>query len=254
MFFQIDTGRFITIYVVFGIYVIFFSILAYKIIKRKKQRLNFIISGFFICTTISLCLNMIYYVITDLTAILIFHFSAIFLICFGPVFILVVNWIILESTIIYSEKRQNRYIMIYGIALFIGMFIFCFLLGEESLGEGKFWGVKPTESGIIWAPPFFIFIIFMISAFEIIPIIITSIKIYNSFETKNLKKKWFCFLVGVFGSISMAYIVFSNNLINYFKYLGGENPTFNFIISLYTMTVIIWVSLMYYGIGFKLKQ
>ncbi|MFX1329501.1 MAG: hypothetical protein ACFE91_15340 [Promethearchaeota archaeon] len=253
-FFQINTGRFITIYVVFGIYVVFFSILAYKIIRRKKQRLNYMISVFFICTTISLCLNMVYYTITDLTAILILHFFAIFLVCFGAVFILIVNWIILESTIIYSEKKQNRYILFFGITLFIGMFIFYFLLGEESLGEGNFLGVKATESGIILAPPFFIFIILIISAFEIIPIIITSIKIYKSFETKTLKKKWFYFLVGVFGSISLLYITFINNLINYVKYLGGEEPTFNFIFSLYSMTVIIWVSLMYYGIGFKLKQ
>jgi len=211
------------------------------------------ISGFFICVTISLTLNMVYATITNenlITAILILNFFAMFFVCFGPVFILIVNWIILESTIIYSEKKQNRYILFYGVVLFIGMFIFYFLLGEEFLGEGNFLGVKATTTGISWAPPFFIFLIFMISAFVIIPVMVTSVKIYNSFETKALKKKWFNFLIGVWGTFSIAYVAFINNLINYFR----KEPTFNLIFSLYSMSVIIWVSLMYYGIGFKLKK
>jgi len=225
VFFQNELGRFIMIYVVFGILVIFFSVLAYKIIKRKKQRLNLMTSGFFICTTISLCLNMIYYGISNLTAVFILHFFTIFIVCFGPVFLLIVNWIILESTIIYSEKRQNRYILIYGIILFVGMFVFYFFLGEETFGEGKFLGIKATESGIIWAPLFFIFLIFILSTFGIIPVITTSIKIYNSFETKALKKKWFYFLIGECGAFSIAYVGFINNLINYLRYIGGQGAS-----------------------------
>ena len=238
-FFQIVTARFIIIYVVFNIFVIYYSILAYQIIKRKRQRLNLIFSGFFICTIISLILNMIYGAITDETTILILNFWANFFISFGPIFILIVNLIILESTIIFSIKRQNKYIIIYGIILLVGMLIFYILDG-----------VRISESGIIWTPLFFIFIVFVITGFAVIPIIITSIKIYNSFTTEALKKKWFCYLIGAIGSFSIAYVVFVNNLMNYYR----ENPTFDLIFSLYGITVIIWVSLMYYGIGYRLKK
>ena len=201
-------------------------------------------SGFFICSIIGFISNMIYGAISNETLILVLNFLSNFFICFGGIFILIVNLIILESTIIFSIKRQNRYIILYGIILLTGMLIF------YSLG-----GVQISEVGTpIWTPPFFGFVISVITGFAVIPIIITSLKIYFRFETRVLKKKWLYYLIGEVGSFSIAYLVFINNLINYYFYeVTGKIPTFNLFFSLYSISVIIWASLMYYGIGFKLK-
>jgi len=201
-------------------------------------------SGFFICSIIGFISNMIYGAISNETLILVLNFLSNFFICFGGIFILIVNLIILESTIIFSIKRQNRYIILYGIILLTGMLIF------YSLG-----GVQISEVGTpIWTPPFFGFVISVITGFAVIPIIITSLKIYFRFETRVLKKKWLYYLIGEVGSFSVAYLVFINNLIYWIFYVvKREIPTFNLFFSLYSISVIIWASLMYYGIGFKLK-
>lgn len=215
-------------------------------------------SGFFICTIISLILNMIYFgALTDETTILILNFWANFFICFGPIFILIVNLIIIESTIIFSVKRQNKFILYYGIILLIGMLIFYILDGVRNLSPTAIgrWGVIISTSGISWTPFFFIFVVSVITSFAIIPIIITSLKIYHSFTTDALKKKWFYYFIGSLGSFSIAYVVFVNNLINWIKYFYfGESPTFNLFFTLYSTTIIIWGFLMYYGIGYRLHK
>ena len=125
-------------YVVFGIIVIYFSILANRIIRRKRQRLNLIFSGFFISTIIGLILNMIYagirVVTTEIDDIVVFlHFLSVFFVRFGLIFIVIVNMIILESSIIFSIKRQIRFIILYGILLFFGMLILIYPFKRVSI-------------------------------------------------------------------------------------------------------------------------
>jgi hypothetical protein len=97
-----------------------------------------------------------------------------------------------------------------------------------------------------WGSLFYIYVISIITGFAVIPIVRTSLKIYVSFETKTLKKKWLYYFIGSLGSFSLAYLVFTNNLL--------DNDVFRLVFGVYAISVIIWVSLMYYGIGFKLKQ
>ena len=122
--FQIDPiiSRIIII-IALGILALFFFIITYKILRRKRQRLHLITSGFYISLSIGFVLNMVYAAINDVLAILILNFLTNFFIFFGVVFLFIVNMIILESTLIYSTKKQNRYIMLYGILLFVGMLI-----------------------------------------------------------------------------------------------------------------------------------
>lgn len=234
--------------------VIFFSPLVYQILKRKRQRINLIFSGFFISMIISFIFNMIYGVINpEYGEIVIFlHFLSMFFVCFGLIFILIVNLIILESTIIFSVKRQNRYIFLYGFLIFFGMLILILIPDPSNI-----LGVIITESGRPgWRQIFFVYVISVITGFAIIPIIITSFKIYFSFETKVLKRKWFYYLTGSLGLIIFVfYPILILNLLT-----GIIIPENNFLITLRTIvsiigiSVIIWVLMMYYGIGFKLKK
>lgn len=182
-------------------------------------------------------LNMIYATLTDRTIILTLNYFTNFFTCFGAIFVLVVNMVILESTIIFSIKRQNRYIIVYGLLLLIGMIPFYALKG--------IW-----IDEVLYAPRFsIIFLIYVIAfqaSFVVIPIIYTSLKIYKSFETKALKKKWLFYFIGSLGAFSIPYLIWINNYV--------FNDNFRLIVGIYAISVILWGYLMYYGIGFKLKQ
>lgn len=241
------------VYVTQGIMVIFFSPLVYQILKRRRQRINLIFSGYFISMIIAFIFNMIYAVISpEYKEIVIFlHFLSMFFVCFGLIFILIVNLIILESTVIFSVKRQNTYIFIYGIILFFGMLIL--IIVPDPL---EIIGVELTPTGRPgWKPIFFIYVISVITGFAIIPIVFTSFKIYYSFETKVLKKKWFYYLIG-----SLGLIVFVFYPVLILNLLTGIIPYYIFLdiirntVSILGISVIIWVLMMYYGIGSKLKK
>jgi uncharacterized membrane protein YgdD (TMEM256/DUF423 family) len=232
-----------------GILVLYFSIITYKVLKRKRQRLNLIISGFFISLSIGFILNMVYASMTDRITILILNFLTNYFIFFGPVFLLIVNIIILESTLIYSVKRQNKYILFYGILLFAGMLILV-LLGEIfDTPNVPFLGVQIINNTPKWGPIFFVYIVSIMSIFTLIPINYTNFKIYSQFETKELKRKWFFYLFGFLGLTVILYLSTMFNLLDANIYADIRS-----IISLSISSVIIWGYMMYYGIGIKLKK
>jgi len=230
--------------------VFYFLIIAYKVLKRKKQRLNLIISGFFISLSIGFILNMVYFAINDIVAILILNFLTNFFIFFGAVFLLIVNLIILESTLIYSVKRQNRYIFFYGIMLFTGMLIFV-LLGEifDNPSGPPFLGVQINNGVPIWGLIFFSYVVSIMTIFTLIPINYTNFKIYSQFETKALKRKWFYYLIGFLGLTLVFYLFCIYNLLDPHNYANIRS-----IISILSVSLIIWGYMMYYGIGIKLKS
>ena len=237
------------IYVFQGILVIYFSIITYKVLKRKRQRLNFIISGFFISLIIGFILNMVYAAMTDRITILILNFLTNYFIFFGPVFLLIVNMIILESTLIYSVKRQNRYILFYGILLFAGMLILV-LLGEIFDSPNvPFLGVQIINDAPKWGPIFFVYVISIMTIFTLIPINYTNFKIFFQFETKTLKRKWFFYLFGFLGLTVILYLGVIFNLLDANIYVDVR-----LIITLSISSVIIWGYMMYYGIGIELKK
>jgi hypothetical protein len=244
-------GRTIII-VALGVLALFFSIISFQILKRKRQRLHIVTSGFYISLSIGFVLNMVYAVITDiaaLTAILILNFLTNFFIFFGVVFLFIVNMIILESTLIYSIKRQNRYIMFYGILLFVGMLILV-LIGLIFDLEGEpFLGVQILDGVPQWGLIFFAYIVLMMTSFTIVPIIYTNFKIYSRFETKALKRKWTAHLVGFLGLTVVFYLLSIYNL-----YYLGTFENIRLIISISSISVVIWGYLMYRGIGIKLKE
>lgn len=251
---HLTTPRLLIVFVVFPIIMIYFSALSYLIIKRKKQRLNLIFSGFFICIIIGLIINIIYALIrpnpTTIIIISILNFVASFFTCFGTVFILIVHRIILQSTIIFSVKQQYRYILLYGLLLFFGMFIL--LLLGILFDIPWLLGIVIDDNGSPeWSPIFYTYVISILSALSIIPIFRTSFKIYHSLETKVLKRKWFFYLLGSVGLASVTYMNYTDLLISL---LLPEMIEFTVIYSVYGISVILWGYLMYYGIGFKLKE
>ena len=183
---------------------------------------------------------------TNKIIILILNFLTNYFIFFGAVFLLIVNMIILESTLIYSVKRQNRYILFYGILLFTGMLILV-LLGEIFDSPFKpFLGVKIIDGVPQWGPIFFIYIVSIMSILTLIPINYTNFKIYSRFETKALKRKWFYYLLGFLGITVMFYLLILYNFLDPEIYANVRS-----IISILAISLIIWGYMMYYGIGIE---
>ncbi|MHA1986598.1 MAG: hypothetical protein ACW98D_08170 [Promethearchaeota archaeon] len=215
---------------------IYFSAIALQILRRNRQRLSIILSSFFVCIIIAGILNIIYVGIGDVIIVLSLYFLTIFLLCFGPIFLFIVNMIILESTIIFPQKKQNRYILLYGIVAFLGMLLILIFFQSVSFHKGY-----PT-----WNLIFFIYVVSISAIFAVIPFIRTSFKIYFNFETKALKKKWLYYVIGSIGAISIGYVLFINNLL--------DDPNFRLFATIYGPSDIFWGYLIYYGIGIKLKK
>ena len=232
-----------------GILFVFTCSIAYKVLIRKKQRLNRVFSGFFISLSIGLLLNMIYAAMTDRITILIFNFLTNFFLFVGPVFLLIVNMLILESPLIYSVKRQNRYIIFYGILLFAGMLIFV-LLGEVfDTPNVPFLGVQIIKNAPKWGPIFFAYVVLIMTIFIFIPINYTNFKIYSRFETKELKRKWFFYLFGFLGLTVILYLGSIFNLLD-----AKIHADVRLIITVSTFSLVIWGYMLYYGIGIELKK
>jgi hypothetical protein len=232
-----------------GILFVFTCSIAYKVLMRKRQRLNRIFSGFFITLSIGLLLNMVYAAMTDRITILILNFLTNFFLFFGPVFLLIVNMLILESPLIYSVKRQNRYIIYYGILLFAGMLILV-LLGEVfDTSNVPFLGVQIINNAPKWGPIFFAYVVSIMTIFTLIPINYTNFKIYSRFETEALKRKWFFYLFGFLGLTVILYLGSIFNLLDANIYADVR-----LIISVSLVSLIIWGYMMYYGIGIELKK
>ncbi|MFX1456882.1 MAG: hypothetical protein ACFFDB_16020 [Promethearchaeota archaeon] len=228
--------------------IIYFLSITYQILKRRRQRLNLIFASFFICAIIGGALNITYFLMTDFlmtNIILILNFLTNFSYLFSAIFILTVNRIILESTIIFSVKRQNIYILFYGIVLFVGMLVLV-ILGQIFDPYKPILGLAINPDGApVWGFIFFIYVILFSAIFIVVPFIRTSVQIFKSFETISLEKKWLYYFIGSLGVFSIFYLIITGNLL--------DNINFKNIISIYSLTMLLWVSFMYYGIGFKLK-
>ncbi|MHA2397576.1 MAG: hypothetical protein ACXADU_01635 [Promethearchaeota archaeon] len=163
--------------------------------------------------------------------------------------------ILLESTIIYSVKRQNRYILFYGLLLFIGMLVLI-LLDTLNGHDPPIFSLKIYSSGYPgWAPTFFIYVFLSVTCFAIIPLFYTSFKIYNRFENKDLKRRWYCYLIGFLGlAIFVLYPILLLNLLPPIMEGTRLLAVLRLVVSIISLTVFLWGYLIYYGIGFKLKQ
>ncbi len=243
--------RIIYVYIIQGILLIFFIIITYKILSRRRKRLNLVFSGFFISSIIGTLLNMIYYLIADRNLILILNLLTNFFFMFSAIFLLTVNRTLLESTIVFSIKRQNIAIALYGITLLAGMATLAILgIKFDKIIRGNdnpFLGVKVTQEGAPWwGIIFFIYTFLFSMASVVIPIVRTSVKILNSFETEYLKRKWFYYFVGCLGTFSIFYLINVGNVL--------DDDTFKLAVSVYGISIILWVSLMYYGLGYRLQE
>ncbi|MFX1338762.1 MAG: hypothetical protein ACFFDK_09145 [Promethearchaeota archaeon] len=235
VFYQLDLARIIQVYIVQGSVAIFFVILAYKILKRDTKRLNLMFSCFYLSITIGLIVNIIYVPLTIEAIVLVLYYITIFFILLGPIFLLVVELMLLKSEKVINTTKQLTIILIYAIALSCMIFI----PNGVTINSSTEW--KP-----VWSIPYFIYTITVLTVGAIVPSLYFSYQIYKQFEDEKLKKKWGYFIIGLYGLIFLMYGTLTSNTLN--------DQTFRTvwaIISLFLITVPPY--LVYYGVGKELE-
>ncbi|MEJ2250206.1 MAG: hypothetical protein P8Y97_11175 [Candidatus Lokiarchaeota archaeon] len=230
---QIDISGIIQVFIVQLIIAIIFIIVGLKIIRNNKKRLNYTFSGFYFCVAIGALLNIVYSIIKIELPVLMLNFITNFFVSFGLIFIYSTNQIILKSSMVYDLKSQEKYMVLYGVLLILSIVFYFFGFGV-TINASTNW--KPN-----WHLFYYLYMNLIVTIFAIIPMLYTSLKIYKDFKDETLRKRWKYYLIGLIGLIVYMYGAFFNNLINM--------PIFRFVFSIFGLSVILWLILLYYGVG-----
>jgi len=137
----------------------------------------------------------------------------------------------LDSEERFTKKKQLLVFISYLIpVLSMGLFL-------------PFKGVVINEK-TNWNPvlsfPFFLYIIIVLSFGAIVPLFYTSFKILKKIQDETLRKKWKISVIGFAGCISYMYGIY---VVDYLR-ISSLEIYFN----LYGLSIVIWLSLVYYGV------
>ena len=229
-----DPARIIQIYVVQGLFALFFLYMAYLVLRRGRKTINLYISSFYLSTTIGGIVNMIYANIFDPTLVYVMHFITYFLFCYALVFLLLFVLILIFPPKKFGFNFQFLILIIFGL-LILGLLL---VPNGIVIDESTNW--KPD-----WSWLFFLYSVIVCSFIIILPTIYYSIKIYIRFESDYLKKKWKYFLIGITAYFFLYYGTSFSNTLN--------NDNFRIIWSLISLPTLISLYLIYYGIGRQLE-
>jgi hypothetical protein len=232
--------RIIKIYILqLGIGGIFFLFIALLILRRSRKKLNIIFSMFFISVAMGIITNVIYASISIpplIKLVEFLHILTFYLFTLSQVFLLVFELILLKSEAIFDTTKQ--FIMIVAYAAFLSVLFIVGMFGGVRLDESTSWNP-------VWYLPFLFTVLVICIPGLIIPTLFFSLKIYNRFESEELKRKWKYFLIG---------------LVLYFLMWGGTALA-NFLAETIIrdiFAIIAFVSLLstytiYYGVGKQIE-
>ena len=211
-----------------SIILIIYFYLAFKILKRNFNRSSLTLSAYYIFPGLSFLLNLIYLPLSTTIAGYVIYFILAFLMLFGQIFIVIFIINLLYIDVNFWFKRQNLIILTYAIINLLVLTI----PGLITFNEGV-----PAYS---WVFLTFIYIIFTLGI--VIPTITFSIKLFNTFEDRTLKRKFKFFIIGVIG---MCFAFYGLMLYN-----TWSDSIFRTIWSLLVFFIVIpSILLIYYGIG-----
>jgi hypothetical protein len=236
VFFQLDPIRFIQVYILQGSVGVFFLLLAYKILKRDRKRLNLIFSLGYITSAIGIFINFIYAPLTNEDIIIVLYYLTIFFMFLFGAFFLVFLLILLKSEKVFTSKKQWILIIIYAIAELCSIFI----PNGVTINASTDW--KP-----VWSWPMFIYFVSVIIILGMAPSLYYSSKIYQQFEDEQIKRKWKFFIIGICGIYTFAIVTLLANTLNI--------QSFRTIWSLFAFILVISSPLLiYYGVGRQIEK
>ena len=236
--YQLDLTRIIQVYVVQGVICVFFLFLAYKILKRGRQRLNLILSGSYMTMAIGLIINFIYAPITNPQLeliVLILYYMTLFFLFLYPAFLLCFILILLKSEKIITTTKQIIIILVYAVILFCMVFIPNGVVINAS-----------TDWRPVWSWLLFIYVMGVVTL-GFVPSFYFSIKIYKEFEEEQIKKKWRYFIMGLIGLYIFAFGSLFANALNI--------QTFRTIWSIISLILVIISPIsIYMGVGKQIGE
>lgn len=229
-----DFARFIQVYIIQGLFALFYLIMASIVLKRGRKQLNLYLSSFYLTTTVGGVLNMIYANLFNETVVFIMHFITYFMFCFSMAFLLIFVLILVKPIDRITRKLQSIILIIFGLLL-LGTLL---IPNGIVINETTNW--KPN-----WSEIFLVYTVVVGSCMVIIPTLYYSIKIYKKFENEYLKKKWKYFIFGISAYFFLFYGTTLSNALN--------NDTFRLIWSIVSLPTLISLYLIYYGVVQQLE-
>lgn len=191
-----DFGRILIIYIAQLIFSAILLFIAFKILRRNRNKLTLTLSGFYFSVSIGIILNAVYPPLNNKDLVHIIYIIIAYFLLLSPIFLVLFNINLLQADKENALRKWASYIILYTVSL-----IFCLNIpgGITILEEPYF---RPI---FVWE--FVIIMYLFISIFMVIPLIITSLKLYKTFKDPKLSKKLGFFLIGSFGLITSLCVV-----------------------------------------------
>jgi len=232
MFQTIPVSRVVQVFIIFLGGGIFFLILAFLIIRKNKNRLNYTISGFFIFIFLGGVFNAIYALLTshvDEGTVVTLHIITYLFFCLAQIFLLLFNILLMKSEKLITLKKQLIILGIYSALLLVLFFI----PDGVRINENTYY--RPH-----WNLQFFIYANIVWIGCAMIPTLYTSYKLYKMFEDPEIKKRWKIYMIGTI----MIYI----ELFGVGVMILINDPFLRQIWNIYDVSVLIGAFLIYYGV------
>ena len=232
MLHQIETRIFL-IFIIQPIVILFFIYIAIRILKRNRNLLTITLSAFYILSAAGFVANIFFIMGTllpfEITSILyILYFISSFLVFFSQIFLVVFLFLIKRQD--FSSKSYILLTSFYGL----GCLLILLIPGGIKIGIHTNW--IPIYHWI-FSIIFYIFFSLIIVS----PTIYLLTKLLMSFQDRDLRKKFFIFMIGIFGMLISIY--------GLVLYNTWHDPTFRAIWSIVSLIVIPAGLLIYNGIG-----
>ena len=202
-----EFNRYLLIYIVALAISLIFFIIAFILLKRKRNQLTIILSCFYIIEATGFIINAIYPPLRINPLVYILYFIALFLILFGQIFLILFNLLLLKrENIKISNNKITIIILFYAFIIFsILYFPNGFIINEQ------------TNWRPIWSWSFLIIIYVFMTGVILLPFTFLFYKLYKRFEDKDLKKRLKLFFIGFLGMAIGLYGAFLyNTWDNYF--------------------------------------
>jgi hypothetical protein len=194
----------ITVVLIFQIWPIFFlSYLAYRMLKRARNRTTLTIGSVFIFNAFAYFLIFLSIVSIYTPFALHFYIGGMYFFVFGNSFFIISTWVLVNLENQSYNWSVHILITCYGILSSYLPFVSYFFQGIKYDSST---GWIPTYSWFLLALSWVLFTIFMV-----IPQIYLSVKLVKVFEGVVLKKRIVLFLISVFCEFSLVFALFLYN-------------------------------------------
>ena len=214
--------------------ILYFLILAYKLLKRKKSILTLSLSGYFILNAFGYSLSYVSIVFLNTPIAYLIYLFTFYFTVYSQSFIIIFSWLLLNIERNVSYKIYYLLITIYGLTasyIFWVAFLFAGITYDSSTG---------------WIPVFsiqFLIITWIyLTIFLIGPQILFSLKLLTAFEGIKLKKRIKQFLISAFLEYATIYLLALYNTWVESTILRIFFPAINFVIGM-TAAYYIYKSL-----------